>query len=100
MISPQEKQTITKLLDKYGPERVLKALERGPTPNNWSGCFLACIYGEKGELNKIGMKPVPLLDADTKMANALDITLSELANIVGIFDTDTQAFTTLVERVA
>lgn len=98
MITPQEKQTITKLLDQFGPERVMKALQRKPESKDWYGCFLACVYGEKGELAEIGMQPVPLRDADTNMAKALGITLQELGKIVSIFDSATQAFIALVEE--
>lgn len=98
MINAQEKQELTRLLNQFGLDRVMKALERGPKRRDWHDCFLACVYGEKGELNKIGMKPVPLLDADTKMANALGITLGDLAYIAGAFDTDTEEFLSLVEE--
>lgn len=98
MINAQEKKSITKLLDRYGPERVLKALEREPKSKDWHTCFMACIYGEKGELEKIGMQPVPLVDADTNMAKALGIKLTELADIAGAFDTETEEFIGLVEE--
>ncbi len=96
MINTQEKAAITKLLNQYGPERVLKAMERQPTPHDWNNCFMACIYGEKGELHNFSMQAVPLIDADTKIANALGITLPELTFIAGLFDTNTVAFIELV----
>lgn len=96
MINSQEKKVITEVLDYFGPEKVLKALSRGPVRADWSTCFLACVYGEKGTLHKASM--VPLRTADDVVLELLGITLPQLSVVIGVFDTDTLAFLELVEE--
>lgn len=98
MIRPNEKVSITEVLDHFGPEKVLKALSRNPVKSSWQTCFLACVYGEYGELEQSQSCLTAALDDDHARATLLNMDIRYLGVVVGTFDNNTVEFLELVDE--
>jgi hypothetical protein len=80
---------------------VLQALARKPERKDWHDCFLACVYGEKGELIRDSIiRIIPLVSrSDTEAkARLLGISVKHICVVVCEFDGYTEEFLELVNE--
>lgn len=91
-------------LEKLGRDRVLKAKRSlGTAPSGWSGCYLACAYGETGELRHVmvmtgvmGMGPLQTFYAALgQMVGGL--TAEEVQAIIHLHDTQQHVLAALTD---